>query len=89
MLQFDKGGGVFKVGEEGGTRKIRGTVCGSVSHGFSQLSLARTGVKTPMHENVLYGGASSGPGNGVPLVLIGAKAVAKKAMNKLRKKLVL
>jgi phytoene dehydrogenase-like protein len=34
--------------------------------------------------NVLLVGASSRPGNGVPLVLLGAKQVAQKALNKLK-----
>jgi len=36
-------------------------------------------------ENVLFVGASSRPGNGVPLVLIGAKSVAKTAMKRIIK----
>jgi phytoene dehydrogenase-like protein len=35
--------------------------------------------------NVLYVGASSRPGNGVPLVLIGAKLVAEQAISQLMK----
>ena len=50
-----------------------------LSHGLGQLSLTRPGAECKSHNNVLFVGASSRPGNGVPLVLIGAKQVAKKA----------
>jgi len=55
------------------------------SHGFAQLSLARPGPESSGLPNVLYCGASTRPGNGVPLVLIGAKQVAKKAIQSLRR----
>mmetsp|Transcript_10558 Transcript_10558/g.15374 ORF Transcript_10558/g.15374 Transcript_10558/m.15374 type:complete len:254 (-) Transcript_10558:143-904(-) len=51
-----------------------------LSHGFSQLSLTRPGAQSQTHTNVLFVGASSRPGNGVPLVLIGAKQVAEQAL---------
>jgi phytoene desaturase (3,4-didehydrolycopene-forming) len=53
-----------------------------LSHGLSQLSLTRPGASYQGYPNVLFVGASSRPGNGVPLVLIGAKLVAKKALSK-------
>ena len=46
------------------------------SHGLRQLSLTRPGAESSSRDNVLFVGASSRPGNGVPLVLIGAKAVS-------------
>lgn len=57
----------------------------ALSHGFAQLSLTRPGPGYSVKENanLLYCGASSRPGNGVPLVLIGAKQVAEKAIAKL------
>ena len=58
----------------------------ALSHGFGQLSLTRPGAShrtEPSNNNILYCGASSRPGNGVPLVLIGSKLVAKKALSKL------
>ncbi|CAJ1965690.1 unnamed protein product [Cylindrotheca closterium] len=58
----------------------------ALSHGFAQLSLTRPGAgysKDNKSPNLLYCGASSRPGNGVPLVLIGAKQVAEKAIAKL------
>lgn len=56
-----------------------------LSHGFAQLSLARPGPESSKLNNVLFCGASSRPGNGVPLVLLGAKNVAERAINKLKK----
>ena len=53
------------------------------SHGFSQLSLTRPGPRNNGFKNVLFVGASSRPGNGVPLVLLGAKAVATQASKRL------
>lgn len=49
-----------------------------LSHGLGQLSLTRPGAESTTLDNVLYVGASSRPGNGVPLVMIGAKAVSRK-----------
>ena len=55
----------------------------ALSHGFGQLSLTRPGQQSINEDNILYVGASTRPGNGVPLVLLGAKQVAKKAMSKI------
>ena len=55
----------------------------ALSHGLSQLSLTRPGSSFREYSNVLFVGASSRPGNGVPLVLIGAKILAEKALSKL------
>lgn len=57
----------------------------ALSHGFAQLSLTRPGAaySQPKSSNLLFCGASSRPGNGVPLVLIGAKQVAEKAVDRL------
>jgi phytoene desaturase (3,4-didehydrolycopene-forming) len=54
----------------------------ALSHGFGQLSLTRPGAQSSL-PNTLFVGASSRPGNGVPLVLIGAKQAAEKALKKL------
>ena len=51
----------------------------ALSHGFGQLSVTRPGPRSSGTKNVLYCGASTRPGNGVPLVLIGAKQVAETA----------
>jgi len=50
----------------------------ALSHGLAQLSVTRPGACSSPFPNVLYCGASSRPGNGVPLVLTGAKLVAEK-----------
>jgi len=57
----------------------------ALSHGFAQLSLTRPGPESTGLPNVLYCGASTRPGNGVPLVLIGAKQVAEKAVRALER----
>ena len=56
----------------------------ALSHGFAQLSLTRPGPESSGLSNVLFCGASTRPGNGVPLVLIGAKLVAEKAVSKIK-----
>ena len=50
----------------------------ALSHGFGQLSITRPGPLSSSIPNVCFCGASSRPGNGVPLVLLGAKLVAEK-----------
>jgi phytoene desaturase (3,4-didehydrolycopene-forming) len=56
----------------------------ALSHGLAQLSLARPGPDSSRFSNVLFCGASSRPGNGVPLVLTGAKLVAERAVKQLK-----
>mmetsp|Transcript_13664 Transcript_13664/g.20739 ORF Transcript_13664/g.20739 Transcript_13664/m.20739 type:complete len:379 (-) Transcript_13664:162-1298(-) len=56
----------------------------ALSHGFGQLSLTRPGQQARDSDNILFVGASTRPGNGVPLVLLGAKQVAKKAISKIK-----
>lgn len=55
-----------------------------LSHGLAQLSIARPGPFSSSHPNIVFVGASSRPGNGVPLVLTGAKLVAQKVFGLLR-----
>jgi len=55
-----------------------------LSHGLGQLSLTRPAAECKSYNNMLFVGASSRPGNGVPLVLIGSRQVAKKAVEKLK-----
>lgn len=57
------------------------------SHGFAQLSLTRPAPESSGMSNALFCGASTRPGNGVPLVLIGAKQVAEKASKRLAAKM--
>jgi len=56
----------------------------ALSHGFGQLAFTRPGHQSKDLNNVFYVGASSRPGNGVPLVLIGARLVAKKLLQKMK-----
>jgi len=56
----------------------------AMSHGFGQLSLTRPAHQSRDVDNVLFVGAGTRPGNGVPLVLLGAKQVADKAIKKLQ-----
>mmetsp|Transcript_19313 Transcript_19313/g.53060 ORF Transcript_19313/g.53060 Transcript_19313/m.53060 type:complete len:154 (+) Transcript_19313:744-1205(+) len=58
----------------------------ALSHGLAQLSLARPGAFTGNVPNVMYVGASSRPGNGVPLVLVGAQLAAQQAVENLKKR---
>ena len=59
----------------------------ALSHGLAQLSYTRPGPRTMTgYDNVLFCGASSRPGNGVPLVLLGAKQVAEVAVKQLLSK---
>jgi phytoene desaturase (3,4-didehydrolycopene-forming) len=53
-----------------------------LSHGLAQLSLFRPSSIGSL-PNVLFCGASSRPGNGVPLVLVGADRVAQEALKQL------
>lgn len=56
----------------------------ALSHGLAQLSLMRPGPQSGKAKNQLFVGASSRPGNGVPLVLLGAKKAADLAIKILR-----
>jgi phytoene desaturase (3,4-didehydrolycopene-forming) len=58
----------------------------ALSHGFGQLSLTRPAHESEK-EDILFVGASTRPGNGVPLVLLGAKQVADKAIKRVSKKI--
>jgi phytoene desaturase (3,4-didehydrolycopene-forming) len=56
-----------------------------LSHGFGQLSITRPTGRSPFmtkkNDNIFYCGASTRPGNGVPLVLTGAKLIAKQVID--------
>jgi phytoene desaturase (3,4-didehydrolycopene-forming) len=58
-----------------------------LSHGLAQLSLFRPSQPSSTTDtilpNVLYCGASTRPGNGVPLVLVGAERIAQQAIKQL------
>jgi phytoene dehydrogenase-like protein len=48
-----------------------------LSHGLDQLSLFRPSAEDETIEGLFFTGASTRPGNGVPLVMIGARLVAE------------
>jgi len=50
----------------------RGAVFGLAS-GLDQLSLLRPGPRHPRVGGLFFAGASARPGNGVPLVMVGAR----------------
>jgi len=56
----------------------------ALSHGLGQLSVMRPGPFSSPLENVAFCGASTRPGNGVPLVLMGAELIADKVVQKLK-----
>jgi phytoene desaturase (3,4-didehydrolycopene-forming) len=58
----------------------------ALSHGLRQLSIMRPGPQSSPFSNVFFTGASTRPGNGVPLVLIGAKLVAEKVVQLMKKR---
>lgn len=58
----------------------------ALSHGFSQLSLTRPSPRSNEHKNLFFVGASTRPGNGVPLVLLGAKAIARQVVKDINMK---
>eukprot|EP00879_Flechtneria_rotunda_P012551 GHRR01013105.1.p1 GENE.GHRR01013105.1~~GHRR01013105.1.p1 ORF type:complete len:410 (+),score=129.74 GHRR01013105.1:573-1802(+) len=51
-----------------------------MSHGLSQLALLRPPVKCDQVEGLYFVGASTRPGNGVPLVMMGARATAERVL---------
>ena len=55
-----------------------------LSHGMGQLSLTRPGPAFFASQNAIAVGSSARPGNGVPLVLVGAKTASSSAIQKIR-----
>lgn len=51
-----------------------------LSHGLNQLALFRPAVKDEKVSGLYFTGASSRPGNGVPLVMIGARLTAERIL---------
>jgi phytoene desaturase (3,4-didehydrolycopene-forming) len=49
-----------------------------LSHGLNQLSIFRPPIKDAMVSNLYFTGASTRPGNGVPLCMIGARLAAER-----------
>jgi phytoene desaturase (3,4-didehydrolycopene-forming) len=61
---------------------FRGSAFG-LAHSIDQLSLLRPRFKHPHYSNVFRVGASTRPGNGVPLVMIGARLASDAIINSL------
>ena len=55
-----------------------------LSHGLDQLSLFRPGNKDDVIQGLYFVGASTRPGNGVPLCFIGAKLTAERVLKDLK-----
>jgi len=51
-----------------------------LSHGLDQLSIFRPSAEDPSIDGLFFAGASTRPGNGVPLVMIGARLVAERIL---------
>ena len=62
----------------------RGSAFG-LTHSLTQLSLLRPRIRHPFLRNVCRVGASTRPGNGVPLVMIGSKLTAAACLQNLAK----
>jgi phytoene desaturase (3,4-didehydrolycopene-forming) len=55
-----------------------------LAHGLTQLALLRPGPQDPGVPGLYFVGASSRPGNGVPLVMLGAKQTAERVLADLK-----
>ena len=55
-----------------------------LSHGLDQLAAMRPALKDAHVEGLYFTGASTRPGNGVPLVMISADLVAQRVVKDLR-----
>eukprot|EP00882_Tetradesmus_deserticola_P013143 GHRQ01013937.1.p1 GENE.GHRQ01013937.1~~GHRQ01013937.1.p1 ORF type:complete len:189 (-),score=80.34 GHRQ01013937.1:331-897(-) len=51
-----------------------------LSHGLDQLAMFRPPVKEPQLRGLYFVGASSRPGNGVPLVMMGGRLAAERVL---------
>lgn len=51
-----------------------------LSHGLAQLAIFRPAVKDSTVRGLYFTGASSRPGNGVPLVMIGGRLTAERVL---------
>ena len=63
----------------------RGSVFG-LAHNLEQLAIARPGRRHPSVDGLHWVGANTRPGNGVPLVLIGAMKTSEEALADLKRK---
>ncbi len=59
----------------------RGSVFGSLSHSIFQMGYFRPHNQHKKYRNLYFAGGSTHPGNGVPLVLFGAKLTSERILN--------
>ncbi|MBV5312822.1 MAG: phytoene desaturase [Prolixibacteraceae bacterium] len=59
----------------------RGSVFGSLSHSIFQMGYFRPHNQHRKYRNLYFAGGSTHPGNGVPLVLLGAKLTSERILN--------
>jgi len=58
----------------------RGSVFGSLSHSIFQMGYFRPHNQHKKYKNLYFAGGSTHPGNGVPLVLLGAKLTSERIL---------
>ena len=63
----------------------RGSVFGSLSHSIFQMGYFRPSNRHQKYKNLYFAGGSTHPGNGVPLVLLGAKLTSERILKDARK----
>jgi len=63
----------------------RGSVFGSLSHSIFQMGYFRPHNQHKKFRNLYFAGGSTHPGNGVPLVLLGAKLTSERILNDAQK----
>ena len=63
----------------------RGSVFGSLSHSIFQMGYFRPHNQHKKYRNLYFAGGSTHPGNGVPLVLFGAKLTSERILNDAKK----
>lgn len=61
-----------------------GSVFGSLSHSIFQMGYFRPHNQHKKYKNLYFAGGSTHPGNGVPLVLLGAKLTTERILNDAR-----
>lgn len=63
----------------------RGSVFGSLSHSIFQMGYFRPHNQHKKYKNLYFAGGSTHPGNGVPLVLLGAKLTSERILKDAKK----
>lgn len=63
----------------------RGSVFGSLSHSIFQMGYFRPKNRHKKYKNLYFAGGSTHPGNGIPLVLLGAKLTTERILKDAKK----